>query len=138
MRVSQNSQRPKGRRQIFSRGHCAAAFMLAAWPVSVLAAADLPSVFGIPVDFILFALTLLGVRAGSDPAAVYAVTAPDGAQLTVTVRYFASDGARATSPAEAAWHWLNAPRTTPWYRTVYELSINNRIARRKPTSLHAE
>ena len=35
--------------------------MLAAWPVSVLAAADLPSVFGIPVDFILFALTLLGV-----------------------------------------------------------------------------
>jgi len=59
-----------------------------------------------------YAVALLGVRAGSDPAAVYAVTAPDGTALTVTVRYFASDGARATSPAEAAWHWLNAPRTT--------------------------
>ncbi len=51
MRVSQNSQRPNGRWKIFLRGHCAAAVMLAAWPVSVLAATDLPSVLGIPVDF---------------------------------------------------------------------------------------
>jgi hypothetical protein len=37
-----------------------------------------------------------------------------------------------------AWCRINAPGTWPWYRAVFELSINNRIARRKPTSLHAE
>jgi hypothetical protein len=37
-----------------------------------------------------------------------------------------------------AWCRINAPRPWPWDRAVLELSINNRIARRKPTSLHAE
>jgi Na+/H+ antiporter NhaD/arsenite permease-like protein len=39
----------------------AAAAALAAWPAAAAAASEPPAVFGIPVDFILFALTLLGV-----------------------------------------------------------------------------
>ena len=40
---------------------CAAGVALAAYSPSALAAAELPAVFGIPVDFVLFALTLVGV-----------------------------------------------------------------------------
>ncbi len=42
-------------------GVLAAALALTAYSGAALAAGDLPSVLGIPVDFILFALTLLGV-----------------------------------------------------------------------------
>jgi Na+/H+ antiporter NhaD/arsenite permease-like protein len=38
-----------------------AASLLTAWPTLAAAASDAPALFGIPVDFILFALTLIGV-----------------------------------------------------------------------------
>jgi Na+/H+ antiporter NhaD/arsenite permease-like protein len=46
---------------VLTRGVALAGVAMALWPGVALAAADLPSVFGIPVDFILFACTLLGV-----------------------------------------------------------------------------
>jgi Na+/H+ antiporter NhaD/arsenite permease-like protein len=46
---------------VFARGVVAAASWLAASPALAAAASEPPAVFGIPVDFILFALTLLGV-----------------------------------------------------------------------------
>jgi Na+/H+ antiporter NhaD/arsenite permease-like protein len=48
-------------RNVLIRRAALAGVALAVWPGLALAAADLPSVFGIPVDFILFACTLLGV-----------------------------------------------------------------------------
>jgi Na+/H+ antiporter NhaD/arsenite permease-like protein len=46
---------------VLTRGVAFAGVAMALWPGVALAAADLPSVFGIPVDFILFACALLGV-----------------------------------------------------------------------------
>jgi len=46
---------------VFARGVVAAAVLLAATPAVAAAANEPPAVLGIPVDFILFALTLLGV-----------------------------------------------------------------------------
>jgi hypothetical protein len=47
----------RGRAVFFACGAVLAAYS----PSALAAAAELPAVFGIPVDFILFGLTLLGV-----------------------------------------------------------------------------
>ena len=50
-------KRARGLRAVCGRDHC----VLAASPALAAAAGEHPTVFGIPVDFILFALTLIGV-----------------------------------------------------------------------------
>lgn len=66
----------------------------------------------------------VGVRHGALPSAIYRSVDPSGRRWRVSVSYVASDGAWATSVAEAAWRWLQhagAPqtwtmveRTAPW------------------------
>jgi exosortase/archaeosortase family protein len=52
----------------------------------------------------------VGVRHGSLPTAVYRSIDATGARWRVSVSYVASDGAWATSVAEAAWRWLQRAR----------------------------
>lgn len=70
------------------------------------------------------AVRYVGVRHGALPTAVYRSVDAEGRRWRVAVSYVASDGAWATSVAEAAWRWLRragAPQTwtmvqriTPW------------------------
>ena len=61
MQQMMNHSCQSGMRGVSLRRSFAAGLALAVWSGGACAAADLPSVFGIPVDFILFAGTLLGV-----------------------------------------------------------------------------
>ena len=61
MQQIDNRAQQRGKRGISLRHGLALGLLLAAWSGGVLAAAELPSVLGIPVEFILFACTLLGV-----------------------------------------------------------------------------
>lgn len=54
------------------------------------------------------AVRYVGVRQGALPTAIYRSVDPDGRRWRVSVSYVASDGAWATSVAEAAWRWLHA------------------------------
>ena len=60
MQSLQNECRHRSPR-LFAGIRCAGALVLALYAGTALAAGDAPAVFGIPVDFILFACTLLGV-----------------------------------------------------------------------------
>jgi exosortase/archaeosortase family protein len=57
------------------------------------------------------AVRLLGVRA-ADSTAVYRSEAPDGQVWRVEVTFVDDAGRRATSVAEAAWRWVEAPGST--------------------------
>lgn len=56
------------------------------------------------------AVRYVGVRHGALPTAIYRSVDAAGRRWRVSVSYVASDGAWATSVAEAAWRWLRRPR----------------------------
>ena len=61
------------------------------------------------------AVRYVGVRQGALPTAIYRSVDAEGRRWRVSVSYVASDGAWATSVAEAAWRWLHAaPAAQTW------------------------
>jgi exosortase/archaeosortase family protein len=53
----------------------------------------------------------VGVRRGALPSALYRSVDAEGRRWRIAVSYVGSDGAWATSVAEAVWHWLRAGRS---------------------------
>jgi len=56
----------------------------------------------------------VGVRRGALPTAIYRSVDAEGRRWRVSVSYVASDGAWATSVAEAVWHWLRGGGSRSW------------------------
>ena len=57
-----------------------------------------------------FAVRYVGVSRGALPSAIYRSVDDQGRRWRVAVSYVSSDGAWATSVAEAVWHWLSQAR----------------------------
>ena len=74
-------------------------------------------------------MKLIGVRR-DDQTAVYQSRDPSGELYRVEVSYYASDGRRATSPAEVIWSalqrggatWTMVERISPWEQCQTEAS----------------
>lgn len=60
------------------------------------------------------AVRYVGVRRGALPTAIYRSVDTHGQSWRVAVSYVASDGAWATSVAEAVWHWLRSGHSSTW------------------------
>ena len=57
-------------------------------------------------------VTFLGTSTAPAPAAIFALTAPDGSRWTAHITYIASDGTTVPTVSAAVWHWFSNPGTT--------------------------